>query len=49
MTYSLTLISEEYEINEALALLKEFATAKFAESVDVAALRLQLVGLDFCS
>lgn len=27
---------KEYEISEAVALLKEFATAKFAESVDVA-------------
>ena len=27
---------KEYEINEAVALLKELATAKFAESVDVA-------------
>ena len=27
--------SKEYEINEAVALLKELATAKFAESVDV--------------
>jgi len=28
--------NKEYEINEAVALLKELATAKFAESVDVA-------------
>ena len=28
--------TKEYEINEAVALLKELATAKFAESVDVA-------------
>jgi len=28
--------TKEYELNEAVALLKEFATAKFAESVDVA-------------
>ena len=27
--------TKEYEINEAVALLKELATAKFAESVDV--------------
>jgi large subunit ribosomal protein L1 len=29
-------VSKEYEINEAVALLKELATAKFVESVDVA-------------
>lgn len=29
-------VLKEYDINEALALLKEFATAKFRESVDVA-------------
>ncbi|MGX9419477.1 50S ribosomal protein L1 [Vibrio sp. RC27] len=29
-------VTKEYEINEAVALLKELATAKFAESVDVA-------------
>jgi len=29
-------ITKEYNINEAVALLKELATAKFAESVDVA-------------
>ncbi|KMV29535.1 50S ribosomal protein L1 [Photobacterium swingsii] len=29
-------ITREYEINEAVALLKELATAKFTESVDVA-------------
>jgi large subunit ribosomal protein L1 len=28
--------TKEYEINEAVALLKELATAKFAESIDVA-------------
>ncbi|MBJ2138289.1 50S ribosomal protein L1 [Paraglaciecola chathamensis] len=28
--------TKEYEFNEAVSLLKEFATAKFAESVDVA-------------
>lgn len=28
--------TKEYELNDAVALLKEFATAKFAESVDVA-------------
>lgn len=28
--------AKEYEISEAISLLKEFATAKFAESVDVA-------------
>ena len=28
--------TKQYEINEAIALLKEFATAKFTESVDVA-------------
>lgn len=28
--------NKEYEINEAVALLKELATAKFAESIDVA-------------
>jgi len=28
--------TKEYDINEAVALLKEFGTAKFAESVDVA-------------
>ena len=28
--------TKEYPINEAVALLKELATAKFAESVDVA-------------
>ncbi|MFT6412267.1 MAG: large subunit ribosomal protein L1, partial [Glaciecola sp.] len=28
--------SKEYEINEAVALLKELATVKFSESVDVA-------------
>jgi large subunit ribosomal protein L1 len=29
-------VTKEYEINEAVALLKELATAKFTESVDVA-------------
>ncbi|MDP5255474.1 MULTISPECIES: 50S ribosomal protein L1 [unclassified Vibrio] len=29
-------VTKEYEINEAVALLKELATAKFVESVDVA-------------
>ncbi|MBD1574615.1 50S ribosomal protein L1 [Vibrio sp. S17_S38] len=29
-------VSKEYEINEAIVLLKELATAKFVESVDVA-------------
>ncbi|WP_105903726.1 50S ribosomal protein L1 [Vibrio gangliei] len=29
-------VTKEYEINEAIALLKELATAKFVESVDVA-------------
>ncbi|WP_440905846.1 50S ribosomal protein L1 [Catenovulum sp. SX2] len=29
-------VTKQYEINEAVALLKEFATAKFVESVDVA-------------
>ncbi|GAM57700.1 LSU ribosomal protein L1p [Vibrio ishigakensis] len=29
-------VTKEYEINEAIALLKELATAKFPESVDVA-------------
>ena len=29
--------TKEYEINEAVALLKELATAKFAESEDVSA------------
>ncbi|WP_299019478.1 50S ribosomal protein L1 [uncultured Photobacterium sp.] len=29
-------VSKEYDINEAVALLKELATAKFVESVDVA-------------
>ncbi|UJF19186.1 50S ribosomal protein L1 [Vibrio sp. SS-MA-C1-2] len=29
-------VTKEYEINEAIALLKELATAKFTESVDVA-------------
>ncbi len=29
-------VTHEYEINEAIALLKELATAKFVESVDVA-------------
>ena len=29
-------VLKDYEINEALALLKELATAKFRESVDVA-------------
>ena len=28
--------TKAYEINEAIALLKQFATAKFVESVDVA-------------
>ncbi len=28
--------NKDYEINEAVALLKELATAKFAESIDVA-------------
>src|SRR5690554_7018759 len=28
--------TREYEINEAIALLKELATAKFVESIDVA-------------
>ncbi|MDA9557606.1 50S ribosomal protein L1 [Vibrio sp.] len=30
------IVTKEYEINEAVALLKELATAKFVESVDVA-------------
>ncbi len=29
-------VTKEYEINEAVALLQELATAKFVESVDVA-------------
>lgn len=29
-------VTKEYDINEAVALLKELATAKFVESVDVA-------------
>ena len=29
-------VTKDYEINEAVALLKELATAKFVESVDVA-------------
>lgn len=29
-------VTKEYELNEAVALLKEFATEKFSESVDVA-------------
>ena len=29
-------VVKQYEINEAVALLKELATAKFVESVDVA-------------
>ena len=29
-------VTKDYEINEAVALLKELATAKFAESIDVA-------------
>jgi large subunit ribosomal protein L1 len=37
-------VTKEYEINEAVALLKELATAKFVESVDVAV----NLGIDAC-